>query len=41
MKRKPMKKQASKRIFKHTSAPHPLNNIKSVVKRGGIRLSGN
>lgn len=41
MKRKPMKKSASKRIFKATSAPHPLNSVKTTVKRGGIRLSGN
>lgn len=41
MKRKPMRNSTSKKIFKRTSAPHPLNSVKTTVKRGGIRLSGN
>jgi hypothetical protein len=41
MKRRPIKKTASKRIFRNTSAPHPLNSVRTTVKRGGIRLAGN
>jgi len=41
MRRKPVKKSVSKRIFKNTSAPHPKNQASSVRMRGGIRLAGN
>lgn len=41
MKRRPVKKATSKKIFRNTSAPHPKNSVSSNRMRGGIRLAGN
>jgi len=41
MRRKPLKKSVSKKIFRNTSAPHPKNQITAKPMRGGIRLAGN
>lgn len=41
MKRRPLSKRSSRKIFKKGSKPHPKNNLASTAKgimRGGIRF---
>lgn len=36
MRRTPLKRSTDRKVFKRTSAPHPSNTVKYVM-RGGIR----
>lgn len=38
MKRRPLKKSVSKRIFKKNTGVHAMNSMKPQMMRGGIRL---
>jgi len=38
MKRKPMKKSTSRKVFTRNAAPHPKNSASANPMRGGIRL---